>query len=68
MGNERQISKRITVFAVSQSQYGEAIKPGSVTISDESTASTITLKDDGFGNLYDNLDDLANKINFYISI
>ena len=54
MGNERQISKRITVFAVSQSQYGEEIKPGSVTISDESTASTITIKDDGFGNLYDN--------------
>jgi len=54
MGNERQISKRITVFAVSQSQYGESIKPGSVTINDYSTASTITLKDDGFGNLYDN--------------
>ena len=53
MGNERQISKRITVFAVSQSQYGESIKPESVTISDYSTASTITLKDDGFGNLYD---------------
>ena len=54
MGNERQISKRITVFSVSQSKYGEQIKPGSVTINDESTASTITLKDDGFGNLYDN--------------
>ena len=53
MGNERQISKRITVFAVSQSQYGEAIQPGTVTINDYSTASTITLKDDGFGNLYD---------------
>jgi hypothetical protein len=53
MGNERQISKRITVFAVSQSQYGESIQPGTVTINDYSTASTITLKDDGFGNLYD---------------
>ena len=40
------------VITVSQGIFGEAIKPGSVTIVDDSTATRIILKDDKRGNLY----------------
>ena len=33
--------------------YGERIKPKSITLKDDSTAATVTMVDDGEGNLYD---------------
>ena len=43
-----------SIISVSKDLYGERIKPGSVTLSDDSGASTLTIKDDKNGNLYDN--------------
>ncbi len=40
------------VISISQGIYGEGIKPGSVVLTDSSTAHTIQLKDDTRGNLY----------------
>jgi hypothetical protein len=49
----RQLHDTANVISISQKLYGERVRPGSVTITDNSTDSTIILKDDGRGNLYD---------------
>ena len=41
-----------SVISIPQKLFGERIKPKSVTLTDNSTATAITLKDDGYGNLY----------------
>tara|TARA_Y100001937_G_scaffold110171_1_gene155491 strand:+ start:29 stop:1141 length:1113 start_codon:yes stop_codon:yes gene_type:complete len=43
-----------SIISVPRQFYGERIKPKSLTITDNSTDITYTLKDDGLGNLYDN--------------
>jgi hypothetical protein len=43
-----------SIISVSKDLFGERIKPKSITLSDDSGASTLTIKDDGKGNLYDN--------------
>ena len=48
------------VITIPQQLFGEEIKPGSVTITDNGGATTYTLKDDGKGNIYDN----ANSSSF----
>ena len=42
-----------SVISVPQELFGEEIKPGSVTLSDNSTDVTFDIRDDGDGNLYD---------------
>jgi hypothetical protein len=49
----RQLHDTGTVISVPQKLYGERVRPNSVRISDDSSASTIILQDDGRGNLYD---------------
>ena len=49
----RQLHDTATVIGVPQELYGEYINPFSIRLTDDSTDSTITLQDDGFGNLYD---------------
>ena len=49
------IHGQVNVISIPSTFYGEKIKPGSVELTDNSpTHKTVTLKDDGFGNLYDN--------------
>jgi|TARA_B100000424_G_scaffold224018_1_gene183744 hypothetical protein len=43
-----------SVISVPKDLYGERIKPKSITLKDDSTSSTVTMVDDGEGNLYDN--------------
>ena len=43
-----------SIISIPQELFGESIKPGSVTVTDNSTDVTFTIKDDGDGNLYDN--------------
>ena len=50
----RQLHASASVISIPQEFWGEQIKPNSVTITDNSTDTTMTLKDDGLGNLYDN--------------
>ena len=50
----RLLQPSASIISVSKDLYGERIRPGSVTLSDDSGASTLTIKDDGNGNLYDN--------------
>jgi len=46
---------QLNIISIPSSYYGEKIKPGSVQLTDNSpSVGTVTLKDDGFGNLYDN--------------
>ena len=50
----RLLQPSASIISVSKDLYGERIKPGSITLSDDSGASTLTIKDDKNGNLYDN--------------
>jgi len=50
----RLLHQSASMISVSQKLYGERIKPNSITLTDDSTASTVTIVDDGNGNLYDN--------------
>jgi hypothetical protein len=52
--SSRILHESASIISVPRKFYGEGIKPKSVTISDNSTDITYTLKDDGLGNLYDN--------------
>ena len=52
--SSRILHKSASIISISRQFYGEKIKPKSVTITDNSTDITYTLKDDGLGNLYDN--------------
>ena len=49
----RVLHQSASVISVSKNLYGERIKPGSITLTDDSTSSTVIIKDDGKGNLYD---------------
>ena len=50
----RLLHQSASIISVSKDLYGEKIKPKSVTLTDDSGASSLTIKDDGKGNLYDN--------------
>ena len=50
----RILHKSASIISIPRQFYGEKINPKSVTITDNSTDITYTLKDDGLGNLYDN--------------
>jgi len=43
-----------SIISVSKELYGERIRPKSITLTDDSTSETVTIVDDGNGNLYDN--------------
>ena len=45
---------QLSIISVPKDLYGERIKPKSVTFTDDSGTPTLTIKDDGNGNLYDN--------------
>jgi len=49
----RQLHDSANVLSIPQELYGESIRRNSVRLTDDSTASTIILQDDGRGNLYD---------------
>jgi hypothetical protein len=50
----RELGKKAQILSIPQRMHGEAIRKGSVLIRSGSIlASRITLRDDGFGNLYD---------------
>jgi|TARA_Y100000310_G_scaffold36717_1_gene34579 hypothetical protein len=49
----RQLHNTANVISIPQKFYGESIQKKSVRITDNSTAATLVLEDDGFGNLYD---------------
>ena len=50
----RLLQPSASIISVSKDLFGERIKPSSITLTDDSGASTLTIKDDGKGNLYDN--------------
>ena len=50
----RLLQPSASIISVPQKLFGERIKPKSITLTDDSGASTLTIKDDGNGNLYDN--------------
>ena len=54
-GNQyRLLQPSASIISVSKDLYGERIKPKSITLKDDSTSATVTIVDDGNGNLYDN--------------
>ena len=53
-GNQRVLTNHIEVLAVSQSQFGEEIKPGSVELfidTPKVESKVLKIVDDGYGNL-----------------
>jgi hypothetical protein len=51
--NPRKLEGKVNVITVPQEYFGEEIKPGSVKILDDSNGTTLDLRDDGHGQLYD---------------
>ena len=49
----RMLHESASIVSVPKDLYGERIKPKSITLKDDSTATTVTIVDDGEGNLYD---------------
>ena len=49
----RELHDNVNVITIPQEYFGEEIKPYSVKILDDSSAVTIDLRDDGYGQLYD---------------
>jgi hypothetical protein len=60
--NERNLSNEFAVIPISQSQYGEGIKVGSVRLEDKETGKIY--EDDGYSNLIDSESNVAGNI-FY---
>lgn len=60
--DERTLNNQLVVFPILQSYYGEGIKPGTVTLEDETTSKLYT--DDGYSNLLDSGSNVAGNI-FY---
>ncbi len=52
--SSRELHASASIITIPRKFYGEKIKPKSLTITDESLGFTLTLKDDGNGNIYDN--------------
>jgi len=50
----RVIHSQCNVITIPRQFYGERIQANSVVLNDDSTDSTLIIKDDGLGNLYDN--------------
>jgi len=50
----RLLQRSASIISVSKDLYGERIRPTSITLTDDSGATSLTIKDDGNGNLYDN--------------
>ncbi len=50
----RKLHKSASVVSVPQKLFGERIKPRSIELTDDITSTTVTIVDDGYGNLYDN--------------
>ena len=50
----RKLHSSASIVAVPQKLFGERIKPRSIEMTDDSTSATLTIVDDGHGNLYDN--------------
>jgi hypothetical protein len=50
----KELNSTATVISVPQSLFGERIKPKSIELKDDSGPETLTIVDDGDGNLYDN--------------
>ena len=49
----RQLHNDAVLITIPQKFYGEYIKPTTVKLTDNSTSKTFILRDDGYGNLYD---------------
>ena len=50
----RLLHSSASIVSVSKDLYDERIKPKSIALTDDSTSATVTIVDDGKGNLYDN--------------
>ncbi len=50
---KRELHNRCNVITVPKDFFGNSIKKGSIELTDNSTASTLVLNDDGHGNMYD---------------
>jgi len=60
--NERVLEEQMAVFSIPQSYYGEGIKPGTVSFTNDATSKTFT--DDSYSNLIDSGSNVAGNI-FY---
>ena len=60
--NERVLEEQMAVFSIPQPYYGEGIKPGTVSFTNDATSKTFT--DDSYSNLIDSGSNVAGNI-FY---
>jgi len=51
--NPRKLESKVNVITIPQEYFGEEIKPRSIKILDDSNGTTLDLRDDGHGQLYD---------------
>lgn len=50
---KRELGNKVNIITIPQNLFGEQIKPNSIKLTDNSTAITFDIRDDGYGNLYD---------------
>ncbi len=62
--DERVIGNEIAVFSIPQEYYGEGIKIGTVSLTDDPTGTNVTYTDDGYSNLIDSASNYKGNI-FY---
>ncbi len=62
--DERVIGNEIAVFSIPQEFYGEGLKIGTVSLTDDPTGANITYTDDGYSNLIDSASNIKGNI-FY---
>ncbi|KKK60738.1 hypothetical protein LCGC14_3021360, partial [marine sediment metagenome] len=54
------LHERVSVISIPMEICGEKMQPKKITLIDDSGTSTLTIKDDGYGNLYDASIDTSN--------
>lgn len=61
---ERRLYERANILSISQKNFGSGIQPGTFTLTGSFSGSQFNIKDDGYGNLYDDNQPTLTKTAF----
>ena len=61
---ERRLYEKANILSISQKNFGSEIQPGTFTLTGSFSGSQFNIKDDGFGNLYDDNQNILLKSAF----
>jgi hypothetical protein len=61
---ERRLYEKANILSISQKNFGSGIQPGTFTLTGSFSGSQFNIKDDGYGNLYDDNQNVLTKAAF----